>query len=406
MPSTQRSTAIRASRPSGASGRSRPSGRRRSWRRRFAGVLAAARAGSSWLVLVAALSGAGLVGLAAVDGPATTGAEPPLDRIVLVNDLGRPVKAPEPMPAGVRTQPIGYVEDCVWAKPGSDRWHGDNLAALLRAGIPVEHARIIAERIRAGARTGTVSFSHDGVVSDAGQRFSERFSMTFGNSLCRNSRVGFEAGRVEQGDLFVSGDYFVAMPYVCGNVTRLYPALVGTGSPMISEAAPETVVLPEVDLSAPAGAPTAAPAGAPGRGDPVALGPTTGPAEKSSSSGRAADPFGPPGWGPVAFGSPPRSGAPSLPLQPLSAVPTLLPTGETPRVEMPDPSGPQGPGAPTPSIPAVPSGPVASPSTPAVPVPGPGTLACLLAGLSAAGALRLRARGSRRSGFDRRRPAR
>jgi hypothetical protein len=63
-------------------------------------------------------------------------------------------------------------------------------------------------------------------VHDAREFDPKRVAMTFGRTLCVNTRVNFQPGHVERADLFEATDslgnnYSVMVPYVCGNVSVL-----------------------------------------------------------------------------------------------------------------------------------------------------------------------------------------
>lgn len=294
-----------------------------------------------------------------------------VEPVLAANDLGTPVEAPEEIavsPGQPGLQPIGYVENCVWSNPGADPWRGDDLTAIMRAGIPEAYARQIVARIRAGDRTGTISFSRQTIVSNAGLVFAPRFSMTFANSLCRNSRVGFGAGRVEQGDLYSVGGYHVAIPYVCGNVTRVYPSMVAAmplTAPMVSESASPAPMLPEVTPAPPEG--NRLPDGP---GGPVSLPLGGGSAAPTAQSGGPYA-FGEPSYAPAvdkSSAAPLASGLPmSMPFMPFLP---LLPTSTLTEPSLPAPVPLPADGAVAPTPPA-PDGATAVPGAPGVPAPEP-----------------------------------
>lgn len=175
---------------------------------------------------------------------------------------------------------------CHWSRPGGDPWHGDNRRALIAMGVPADVARRIAARIGDGDSDGVVDFRRDGVASRDGIGYAPHFATTFGQAVCMDTRVAFDARRTEPADRYTDGAYTVVVARVCGNLALLSPA--GT---------PHTTTLP----------PAAAPAVLWGYGS------------------TAPPVYGPPAYGfaPVPWGS--GWGVPGSPGMPHGAPPALLP---------------------------------------------------------------------------------
>ena len=119
-------------------------------------------------------------------------------------------------------------QGCAWGQPGRNPYRGSTEQALTAAGLPPEVVRQIAAQRQAGRRAGRLQISRDAIRLDDGSRAfnPRRMAMSFGNTLCLNSRVNFAPGHVEAADLFEARDeqgrvHSVMVPDVCGNVTVL-----------------------------------------------------------------------------------------------------------------------------------------------------------------------------------------
>ena len=124
--------------------------------------------------------------------------------------------------------PLGLRQDCVWGKPGRHPYQGTVEQALVAARLPAELVAPVAARIRARQPSDRVSISTAVIRSDRGGReFSPRgLGLSFGHTMCLNSRVNFAPGHVEKADLYEMVDAAgrqraVMVPDVCGNVSVL-----------------------------------------------------------------------------------------------------------------------------------------------------------------------------------------
>ena len=124
--------------------------------------------------------------------------------------------------------PLGLRQDCVWGKPGRNPYQGTVEQALVAARLPAELVAPTAARIRARQASDRVSISTAMIRSERGGReFSPRgLGLSFGHTMCLNSRVNFAPGHVEKADLYEMVDATgrqraVMVPDVCGNVSVL-----------------------------------------------------------------------------------------------------------------------------------------------------------------------------------------
>lgn len=117
---------------------------------------------------------------------------------------------------------------CVWGQPGRNPYRGTVEQALLHARLPAEVVTEIARKVKAHEisdrleiRTGRIHGVQGGREFDP-----EHLVLSFGNTLCLNSRVNFAPGHSEPADLYEAVDkrgrrHAVMVPDVCGNVSVL-----------------------------------------------------------------------------------------------------------------------------------------------------------------------------------------
>ena len=145
---------------------------------------------------------------------------------------GEPLQSVADSPASAALSatdpPLGLRQDCVWGKPGRNPYQGTVEQALVAARLPAELVAPVAARIRARQPSDRVSISTAMIRSERGGReFSPRgLGLSFGHTMCLNSRVNFAPGHVEKADLYEMVDATgrqraVMVPDVCGNVSVL-----------------------------------------------------------------------------------------------------------------------------------------------------------------------------------------
>ena len=123
---------------------------------------------------------------------------------------------------------LSLRQGCVWGTPGRNPYQGTVEQALLAGRLPAELIGPLAERIRARQPNDRVSIRSTGIRAEHGGReFSPRgLALSFGRSMCLNSRVNFAPGHAEPADLYLVNDAAgrqraVVVPDVCGNVSVL-----------------------------------------------------------------------------------------------------------------------------------------------------------------------------------------
>ena len=194
--------------------------------RRAALALGVAAAVAMPLVVVA------LVGLGVLAGPRAAVAVPVGD-----SHDGLPVqRASAPAPSAAVTAdaaaaddgPLALRQGCTWGQPGRNPYRGSTEQALAAAGLPPEVVREVAALRRDGRKTDRLEI-HTGAIRALadGRQFDPRsVALTFGRTLCLNTRVNFAPGHVERADLYEVRDargrrHAVMVPDVCGNVSVL-----------------------------------------------------------------------------------------------------------------------------------------------------------------------------------------
>jgi hypothetical protein len=145
-------------------------------------------------------------------------------------------------PASSEHAPLSLREDCAWGEPGRSPYQGTVRQALKAARLPTDVVALLERKIRDREVSDRLEIRNDkirGLYSDAA--FEPRaIKMTFGKTLCLNSRVNFKPGHVEPADLYELADahgitYSVMVPHVCGNVSVL-------GAPATRDETPQHVL--------------------------------------------------------------------------------------------------------------------------------------------------------------------
>ncbi|WP_284620200.1 PEP-CTERM sorting domain-containing protein [Aquabacterium humicola] len=136
------------------------------------------------------------------------------------------LKADTPAVPGV--QRLALRQGCAWGLPGRNPYRGTVEEALVTAKLPAEVIQRIAYKVKAGAIDDRLIIGNAGIRAQRDQREFEpgNVAMTYGKTLCVNTRVNFKPGHVEQASLYEAADkrgrlYAVMVPDVCGNVSVL-----------------------------------------------------------------------------------------------------------------------------------------------------------------------------------------
>ncbi len=118
---------------------------------------------------------------------------------------------------------------CAWGDPGRNPYRGSTEQALQAAGLPAEVVADIAAQRAAGRSSERLLIQLGSIQTVSGDRTFDprRFDMSFGMTMCRNARVNFAPGHVEQADLYEATDaqgrpHVVMVPDICGNVSVLH----------------------------------------------------------------------------------------------------------------------------------------------------------------------------------------
>jgi len=126
-------------------------------------------------------------------------------------------------------QRLALKQGCAWGLPGRNPYRGSVEQALVTAKLPAEVVQRIASKVSAGQLDDRLEISNAGIRAerDDQREFESRnVAMTYGNTLCVNTRVNFKRGHVERASLYEAADrqgnlYSVMVPDVCGNVSVL-----------------------------------------------------------------------------------------------------------------------------------------------------------------------------------------
>jgi hypothetical protein len=208
------------------------------WRRAGLGLVLAASFGVPLAVLTLVGAGLWLGPKAAVaaapgvshDGRAWRGAA--LQRVRATPEAGPASPASNATvaatPAAAASAGLSLRHGCVWGQPGRNPYRGSTEQALQAAGLPPEVVQEVAALRQAGRRSGRLEIRTGAIRSlDDGRQFNPRsVALSFGQTMCLNSRVNFVAGHTELADLYEVRDargrrHAVMVPDVCGNVSVL-----------------------------------------------------------------------------------------------------------------------------------------------------------------------------------------
>ncbi|MBL8349196.1 MAG: hypothetical protein JNL87_02685 [Burkholderiaceae bacterium] len=146
----------------------------------------------------------------------------------MADDVDPPLAAAAPAATGASGRPLSLRRACAWGQPGRNPYQGSTEQALTAAGLPPETVQEIAALRRAGRVAGRLEIRTGSIrVLDDGRRFDPgAVALSFGRTMCLQSRVNFAAGHAEAADLYEAFDHqgrrhSVMVPDVCGNVSVL-----------------------------------------------------------------------------------------------------------------------------------------------------------------------------------------
>lgn len=142
--------------------------------------------------------------------------------------LQRVVHLPATEPSADGPAPLQLRRHCAWGRPGGNPYQGTVEEALSAARLPPEVVQKVAAKVKAGDSSDDLVIGNDGIHGQrAGRDYSARgFAMTYGRTICLNTRVNFRPGHVERAALYEVSDaqgqrHAVMVPEVCGNVSVL-----------------------------------------------------------------------------------------------------------------------------------------------------------------------------------------
>lgn len=133
-----------------------------------------------------------------------------------------------PPSAGPQVEHLTLKQGCAWALPGRSPYRGNVEQALVTARLPAEVVHRIALKVRTGQIDDRLRIGNAAIrsVRDGREFDARNFALTYGRTLCVNSRVNFKPGHSEPASLYEATDqegrlHSVMVPDVCGNVSVL-----------------------------------------------------------------------------------------------------------------------------------------------------------------------------------------
>jgi hypothetical protein len=118
---------------------------------------------------------------------------------------------------------VAHAAPCDWSKPGAAPYRGQSVETALAAYDMPEHARAeIAGKVKTMLEDGIALITRDKITSPQGSVWGLR-DMHWSGGMCTGpvSRQGWAADRVEAALIYCSGPHCIAIPVVCGNVSRI-----------------------------------------------------------------------------------------------------------------------------------------------------------------------------------------
>ena len=140
--------------------------------------------------------------------------------------LGEPATVPAVLvEPELKQLPIKVKSGCLWGKPGSNPWRGDNYSALRAMFLNPADAREGARMIAAGEKIGRVHRSNVQMVSSTHVMFAPSSAQAFGQDIvCLGTTTNFRSnGAEESGDLYKVGKQYLAVWDACRNLDAIFP---------------------------------------------------------------------------------------------------------------------------------------------------------------------------------------
>ena len=140
--------------------------------------------------------------------------------------LGEPAAIPAVLvEPELKQLPIQIKAGCLWGKPGSNPWRGDNYSALRAMFLSPVDAREAARRIDAHEVVGRVYRSNVQMVSSTHVMFAPSSAQAYGsNIVCLGTTTNFRSnGAEEAGDLYKIGKQYLAVWDACRNLDAIFP---------------------------------------------------------------------------------------------------------------------------------------------------------------------------------------
>ena len=129
------------------------------------------------------------------------------------------------VPAGLD---IELRHKCKWGNPGANPFIGDVTTALLVMGLDIQSAKTLTYRIKTGQKNEDIVFTNSSIFGkQSNSWYGDSFTGTFGNTACFGTTVNFKENHTENAALYlhtsaIGEEFHIAVPYVCGNVSRLF----------------------------------------------------------------------------------------------------------------------------------------------------------------------------------------
>lgn len=150
----------------------------------------------------------------------------PLNQSPLPDATGPTLDAP--VGKSVPAHRLALRQHCTWGQPGRSPYRGTVQEALRAAQLPEVVVQKVAAQVGAHDSAGRLVINNKSIrlVGSKRQFSAANVTMTYGRTLCVETKVHFKRGHRELADLYEASDdkgqrYAVMVPDVCGNVSVL-----------------------------------------------------------------------------------------------------------------------------------------------------------------------------------------
>lgn len=140
------------------------------------------------------------------------------------------------------------MDNCSWDNPGAAPFRGGDVRAAIHAyGFPMSVEEALVASIVSGREDAVVFIGRDGITAPYGTASNLRDMHHSGGRLCRGvvTRAKWKDNQQHPALVYCRGIYCVAVPVVCGNISRIdYTPAMRNFQPIIPSTRVNNVSIP------------------------------------------------------------------------------------------------------------------------------------------------------------------